>query len=94
MGQCSVLKFARWSKPLLAGALGLSFPAFVPSIVLAQQNFGSAASDSALPDAPQPQQNREASTSKQSGTGTITGTVLDSTGDVVQGARVTCTRLP
>ena len=89
LGQCSVLKFARWSEPLLAAALGLSFPTFVPSIVLAQQNLASAASDSALPDAPQPQQNREASASEQSGAGTITGTVLDSNRDVVQGARVT-----
>ena len=84
-----MLKFARWSEPLLAAALGLSFPTFVPSIVLAQQNLASAASDSALPDAPQPQQNREAGAFEQSGAGTITGTVLDTNRDVVQGARVT-----
>ena len=84
-----MLNFARWSNPLLAAALGLSLTTFVPSIVLAQQNFGSAASDSVLPDAPQPQQNREVSTFEQSGAGSITGTVLASNGDVVQGARVT-----
>jgi len=86
-----VLKVARWSNPLLAAALGLSLPIFVPSIVLAQQNFGSAASDSALPDAPQPQQNGETSTPQQSGAGSITGTVLDTNRDVVQGARVSLT---
>jgi len=83
-----VLKVARWSKPLLAAALGLPLLTFVPSIVLAQQNFGSAASDSALPDAPQPQQNSEPIISQQSGDSSITGTVLDSNRDVVQGARV------
>jgi len=83
-----VLKVARWSKPLLTAILGLPLSILVPSIVLAQQNFGSAASDSALPDAPQPQQNREASIAEQSVAGSITGTVVDTNRDVVLGARV------
>ena len=81
-------KVVRWSKPLLAATLGLSLPSFVPS-VLAQQNLVSTATDSALPDAPQPQQNREANAFQRSEAGSITGTVLDTNRDVVEGAHVT-----
>src|SRR5215475_7014810 len=60
----------------------------MPSIGFAQQNLGLPANDSALPDAPQPQQDREANNA-QAAAGSITGTVFDTNRDVLQGARVT-----
>jgi len=83
-----VLKVGRLSKPLLAIALGLGLPTFVPSELLAQERFGLSASGAALPDAPQPQQNGEGSESRL-GAGSIIGTVLDTNRDVLQGVRVT-----
>lgn len=59
---------------------------------LAQRSFTSAALDSSLPDAPQPEQlpqSNGANVSPAGTTGTITGTVLDTNRDVLQGALVT-----
>ena len=80
-------KAVRWSKPLVAAALVLFI--WMPSTSLAQQNFDMPARANALPDAPQPQQNREATDGQATGAGSITGTVLDANRDVLQGARVT-----
>ena len=58
----------------------------------AQQNFSPVALNTALPNAPQPQQTAvqsDAETAPQNGTGNISGTILDTNGDVLQGARVT-----
>ena len=60
------------------------------SVARAQQSPAPPAPESALPDAPQPtqSQNRSAPTDSQIGTGNISGTVVDSNGDIVQGAHV------
>jgi len=81
---------ARWSKPFLL-ALLLIFSSLMSSTALAQQNLASTG-DSTLPDAPEPQQavSPPAITLlEQAGTGSITGTVLDTNRHVLQGARVT-----
>ena len=80
---------ARWSKPFLL-ALLLTFSSLMPSNALAQQNLASSR-DNTLPDAPQPQQAVSPSITllEQAGTGSITGTVLDTNRNMLQGARVT-----
>jgi len=70
-------------------AAALVLFSLMPSASLAQQNFDLSTKDSALPDAPQPQQNREASNALATDAGSITGTVFDTNRDVLQGARVT-----
>jgi hypothetical protein len=84
---------ARWSKPfLVAYSILLMFSGFMRSTALAQESFSSATLGSSLPDAPQPQQvtsSTGASDSQQTGSGSITGTVLDTNRGVLQGARVT-----
>src|SRR5215813_13790118 len=84
---------ARWSKPfLVAGSILLIFSTLTRSTALAQVSFNSTTHDTALPDAPQPTQvtsSSGANDSPQTGTGIITGTVLDRKRDVLQGARVT-----
>src|SRR5215831_13131931 len=70
------------SKPfLLAGSILLTFSSLAHSRALAQESFNSTTHDTALPDAPQPAQvtsSSGANESQQTGTGIITGTVLDS----------------
>ncbi|MGC2357033.1 MAG: carboxypeptidase-like regulatory domain-containing protein [Candidatus Acidiferrum sp.] len=68
----------------------LIFSGLTCAAALAQQSFGSS-SDKDLPDAPQPAGITSSSgeTDSQQGTGTISGTVLDTNRDVFQGARVT-----
>ncbi len=68
----------------------LIFSGLTCATALAQQSFGSS-SDKELPDAPQPAGITSSSgeTDSQQGTGTISGTVLDTNRDVFQGARVT-----
>src|SRR5438105_7739734 len=69
--------FARWSKPfLVAGSILLIFSSLARSSALAQEIFSSTAHTAALPDAPQP-------------AGSLSGTVLDTNRNVLQGARVT-----
>jgi hypothetical protein len=88
---------ARWSKPfLVASSILLMFAGLTRSIALAQESFSSTTLGSSLPDAPQPQQVTSpsgASDSQQTGSGSITGTVLDTNRHVLQGARVTLVRL-
>jgi hypothetical protein len=77
---------------VLAGATLLIFSSLTPSTALAQESFSSTSQDSALPDAPQPAQATTPSgtnDSQQTGTGTLSGTVLDANRNVLQGARVT-----
>ncbi|MGB9202342.1 MAG: carboxypeptidase-like regulatory domain-containing protein [Terriglobales bacterium] len=68
----------------------LIFSSLTCAAALAQQSFGSS-SDKELPDAPQPAGITSSSgeTDSRQGTGTISGTVLDTNRDVFQGARVT-----
>ena len=88
----------RWLKLLLASSFVLLiFPSFTSSAALAQSIVSAPADDSALPDAPRPAQDSisppsdNPSASAQAGTASITGTVLDTNQDVLQGARVTVT---
>ncbi len=72
---------------LLFGSLTLA-----QSTAHAQEGLNSSASHASLPDAPLPTQvgsQLGASGPQQAGTGEISGTVLDTNGDVVQGALVT-----
>lgn len=74
---------ARWTFLVLA--------CVIAATALAQGAFGSSAEDGTLPDAPQSAQATpsEPRDPQPVGAGTITGTVLDKNGDLVQGARVT-----
>ena len=84
--------FARWSKPfLVAGSIVLIFSSLARSSALAQEIFSSTAHTAALPDAPQPAQVTTPSgtnDSQQTGIGSLSGTVLDTNRNVLQGARV------
>ena len=84
---------ARWSKPfVVAGYILLIFSSLARSTALAQESFSSTAHHDTLPDAPQPAQVTTpsgANDSQQTGTGSLSGTVLDTNREVVQGARVT-----
>jgi hypothetical protein len=82
---------AGWSKPfLVASSIFLIFFSFTRST--AQEGISSTTRDGALSDAPQPAQDStqsEANDSRLTATGSLSGTVLDTNGDVLQGARVT-----
>lgn len=79
----------RRSKPfVMAGSIWLILSSLALSTALAQESF----SCHPLPDAPQPAQSTTpsgANEPQQTSTGTVSGTVLDPNGDVLQGARVT-----
>jgi hypothetical protein len=83
---------ARWSKPfLVAGSILLIFSSLAPSTALAQESFSSTAQDGTLPAVPQSAQATTppgANDSQQTGTGSLSGTVLDTNRNVLQGARV------
>lgn len=90
-----VLNF-RWLKLLLASSsVLLIFSSFTTPAASAQAIVSAPGEDRGLPDAPQPAQNPISALtdspagSAQSGTASITGTVLDTNRDVLQGARVT-----
>ena len=81
----------RW-KPLLAATpTVLILFALTGSTALAQESSAGTPHKSVLPDAPRSQAtgSSTASDSQQTGSGTITGTVLDTNGAVLQGARLT-----
>jgi hypothetical protein len=88
-----LVKIFRQLKPVLAAIFILFvFLNWSRLPALAQLPAGSIASNSVLPDAPQPQQNLGSSGANDSRqTATITGTVLDTNRDVLQGAQVTLT---
>lgn len=69
----------------------MSFCSFMPSTAVAQQSFSLTAHESALPNAPQPQASSSsgANQSQPTSSGAVTGTVLDTNGEVLQGARLT-----
>jgi hypothetical protein len=76
----------------VAGSILLIFSSLARSSALAQNSFSSTADDGALPDAPQPAQATTPSgtnDSQQTDTGSLSGTVLDTNREVLQGARVT-----
>ena len=73
---------------VFVAALILLFSNTTPSTAWAQESLSPTAQQSSLPDAPMPQIT-EKSDSQQTGTGRITGTVLDTNEGVIQGARVT-----
>ena len=62
------------------------FSSLTVSTALAQEASSSGAEGAALPDAPEPGQ--AAASPENQGAATITGTVLDTNGDVLQGAQV------
>ncbi len=78
-----------WLRPFLIAASLFFIPSsFASSKAVAQEVSAS----SALPDAPEPSQTTTASQlndSQQTGAGILSGTVVDSNGDVLVGARVT-----
>lgn len=76
---------------VVAGSILLIFFSLARSTALAQEGFSSTAHDGALPDALQPTQVPTlfgANDSHQTGTGNLSGTVLDTNREVLQGARV------
>jgi hypothetical protein len=85
----------RWSKPFLVACFILVvFSGMTRSTALAQENCASTTQADALPDAPQPAQDTAQSGANdpgKTGTGSLSGTVLDTNRDVLQGARVTLT---
>jgi len=84
---------ARWSKPfLVASSILLIFSSLTRSTALEQEGFSSTTQDGALSDAPQPAQDTTqsgANDSRLTSTGSLSGTVLDTNREVLQGARVT-----
>ena len=83
-------RLGSWFKvvAVLVAALILLFSNTTPSTAWAQESLSPTAQQSSLPDAPMPQI-AEKNDSQQTGTGRITGTVLDTNQGVIQGARVT-----
>ena len=79
------------SKPfLVASSIFLIFSSFTRST--AQEGISYTTRDGALSDVPQPAQDStqsEANDSRLTATGSLSGTVLDTNRDVLQGARVT-----
>jgi hypothetical protein len=77
---------------VVAGSALLIFSSLARSTVLAQESFSTSAHEGTFPDAPQPAQVTTPSglnDSHQTGTGILSGTVLDTNRNVLQGARVT-----
>lgn len=84
---------ARYSKLfVVAGSFLLIFSSLTLSTALAQVSSRWISNDGALPYTPQPTQvttPSAANNSRQTGAGSLSGTVLDTNGDALQGARVT-----
>jgi hypothetical protein len=80
-------------KPIaLAGAILFTFANLARSTANAQEISAATKRDNSLPEAPQPVQvisQSEERGAPQTGTGNISGTVLDANGDVMAGAKVT-----
>ena len=85
----TLFKVVRWSKLFLVAALVSLFSQLTPSTAWAQESPSSTAQGGALPDAPQPPQITDKDDSQQTRTGSITGTVLDTNLEVMQGVGVT-----
>lgn len=84
---------AQWSKRLVvARSVLFIISSWAPCTALAQESLTWTAQDGAVPDAPQPVQNSTpsgANGSQQTDTGSLSGTVLDTNRNVLEGARVT-----
>jgi hypothetical protein len=97
MAKWGIFCITRWSKPfVVAGSILLIFSSVACSTALAQNSSRSTAHDDSLPDAPQPAQGTTppgANDSRQTGTGSLSGTVLDTNRNVLLGARVTLANL-
>ena len=95
-----MLHIASALKPIvLASFTFLTFADLAHSTAQAQESLISTARESSLPDAPQPaqvtsQSQKEGSIPPQTGPGSISGTILDTNGDVVPGAKVTLAGQP
>ncbi len=95
-----MLHIASALKPIvLASFTFLAFADLAHSTAQAQESLISTARESSLPDAPQPAQvtsqpQKEGSIPPQTGPGSISGTILDTNGDVVPGAKVTLAGQP
>jgi hypothetical protein len=89
----SLSDVTRCSKLILPlASVLLIFPYLMHSTAVAQEISASTTHDNTLPEAPQPSQSANPSATNdppQASAGTISGTVLDRNGDVVQGAKVT-----
>ena len=87
------VNIAGWAKRfVVAGCILSIFASLGGSAALAQNGSSSTGHGEALPDAPQPAQVTSPSRvndSQQTGTGSLSGTVLDTNRNVLQGARVT-----
>lgn len=96
-GTGALIDFKRRSKPfLIAGSILLIFTGLAYSTALAQGGLTSTADDGSLPDTPQPSQITPPSgtnDSPQIDTANLSGTVLDTNRNVLQGARVTLANL-
>lgn len=82
------MRALRWSKPLLVSACVALIFSLTHSTAAAQETSGSAAGSTVLPNAPEPGQATASAANESQNAGTITGTVLDTNGDVLQGAQV------
>lgn len=79
-----------WRKPLLLGAsIFVIFFGLLPPAAIAQAVFRLTPDDSGLPNAPTPQVADSSAQNQPAAGATITGTVLDTNRDVLQGAQVT-----
>jgi hypothetical protein len=85
----TLFKLVRWSKLFLVAALVSLLSQLTPSSAWAQESPSSTAQGGALPDAPRPPQITDKRDSQQTRTGSITGTVLDTNLEVMQGVGVT-----
>lgn len=82
------MRVPRWSNPLLVSACLVFIFSSLTHSTAAAQTSGSTAGSTALPSAPEPAQAEASPANDSQSAGTITGTVLDTNGDVLQGARV------
>jgi Carboxypeptidase regulatory-like domain len=85
----TLFKVVRWSKPFLVAALVSLFSQLTPSTAWAQESPSSTAQGGALPEAPGLPQIADKVDLQQASTGSITGTVLDTNLEVMQGVGVT-----
>ena len=85
----TLFRVVRWSKPFLVAALVSLFSQLTPSTAWAQESPSSTAQGGALPEAPGLPQITDKVDLQQASTGSITGTVLDTNLDVMQGVGVT-----
>ncbi|GAC1437229.1 MAG: hypothetical protein NVSMB58_29430 [Terriglobales bacterium] len=85
-----MFNIARWSKLFVIASFALLiFSSLAPSTALAQESSSSISQDAAPADASQPAQINPSGANNPQQTANLSGTVLDTNRDVLQGARVT-----